>query len=130
MTRVTPDPFDQSASPDTVAIRWLGHAVQLLDQRRLPQEEHWLTIEGAAGVSQAIRDMAVAGLGVAMLPGFIARRAVEEGQLVELLSHAESRRLPIMAVWPPVSPMPVKLRLIIDFLVAELAGGLSESKRP
>ncbi|WBU54300.1 LysR family transcriptional regulator [Paracoccus sp. SCSIO 75233] len=79
---------------------------------------------------EAIRDMAVAGLGVAMLPGFIARRAVEEGQLVELLSHAESRRLPIMAVWPPVSPMPVKLRLIIDFLVAELAGGLSESKRP
>ncbi len=33
----------------------------MLDQRRLPAEEHWLTIEGAAGVAQAIRDMAVRG---------------------------------------------------------------------
>lgn len=61
MTRQSPGVDHQKADPDTVAIRWLGHALQLLDQRRLPAEEHWLTIEGAAGVAQAIRDMAVRG---------------------------------------------------------------------
>ena len=61
MSRQSPAKGQPDADPDTLAIRWLGHAVQLLDQRRLPGEEHWLTIEGAAGVSQAIRDMAVRG---------------------------------------------------------------------
>lgn len=61
MNRQSPGTVQPKADPDTVAIRWLGHAVQLLDQRRLPAEEHWLTIEGAAGVAQAIRDMAVRG---------------------------------------------------------------------
>ena len=31
------------------------------------------------------------------------------------------RPLPIMAVWPPVSPMPIKLRMLVDDLAAELA---------
>ncbi|MFW5824828.1 MAG: S-methyl-5-thioribose-1-phosphate isomerase [Marinobacter sp.] len=61
MTRKPPQSVGHGASPDTVAIRWQGHALQLLDQRRLPSEEHWLTIEGASGVAQAIRDMAVRG---------------------------------------------------------------------
>lgn len=61
MTRKSPHTTYPPASPDTVAIRWQGHALQLLDQRRLPGDEHWLTIEGAAGVAQAIRDMAVRG---------------------------------------------------------------------
>lgn len=61
MTRKSPGMVHDKADPDTVAIRWLGHAIQLLDQRRLPSEEHWLTIEGSAGVAQAIRDMAVRG---------------------------------------------------------------------
>lgn len=61
MSRQSPSDKPSNADPETVAIRWLGDAVQLLDQRRLPTAEHWLTIEGAAGVVQAIRDMAVRG---------------------------------------------------------------------
>lgn len=83
MTRNMPDLPNPSASPDTVAIRWMGHAVQLLDQRRLPQEEHWLTIEGAAGVAQAIRDMAVRGapaIGISAAYGVaLAARGADAG---------------------------------------------------
>ncbi|SET80984.1 S-methyl-5-thioribose-1-phosphate isomerase [Marinobacter segnicrescens] len=108
MTRVTPDPFDQSASPDTVAIRWLGHAVQLLDQRRLPQEEHWLTIEGAAGVSQAIRDMAVRGapaIGISAAYGVaLAARGADERDWrtevdVAIAVLAESRPTAVNLFW-------------------------------
>lgn len=45
----------------TVAIRWHGSSLELLDQRLLPAEEHWITLEGAAGVAQSIRDMVVRG---------------------------------------------------------------------
>lgn len=45
----------------TVAMRWQEHSLELLDQRLLPAEEHWLTIEGASGVAQCIRDMVVRG---------------------------------------------------------------------
>lgn len=45
----------------TVAMRWHEHCLELLDQRLLPAEEHWLTLEGASGVAQSIRDMVVRG---------------------------------------------------------------------
>ncbi|SFN23611.1 S-methyl-5-thioribose-1-phosphate isomerase [Marinobacter pelagius] len=45
----------------TVAMRWHGHSLELLDQRLLPTEEHWITSEGASGVAQCIRDMVVRG---------------------------------------------------------------------
>ena len=70
---------------------------------------------------EAIRDMAIEGLGLAMLPGFIVAPALADGRLVQVLPHIEPRPLPIMAVWPPVSPMPIKLRMLVDYLAAELA---------
>nr|WP_256449506.1 LysR family transcriptional regulator [Paracoccus sp. Z118] len=73
---------------------------------------------------EAIRDMAVAGLGLAMLPGFIVAEALRRGALVQVLPEIATRPLPILAVWPPVSPMPAKLRAIIDHLVVEIAGGV------
>lgn len=45
----------------TVAIRWQNQSLALLDQRLLPAEERWLTIEDASGVADAIRDMVVRG---------------------------------------------------------------------
>ena len=45
----------------TVAIRWHEHSLELLDQRLLPAQEHWITLEGASGVAQSIRDMVVRG---------------------------------------------------------------------
>lgn len=72
---------------------------------------------------EAMRDLAVAGVAMAMLPGFIAMPAIAAGQLEEVLPGVETRSLPVTAVWPPVQPMPLKLRLVIDHLVGELAGG-------
>lgn len=50
-----------SRSIGTVAMRWHGDSLELLDQRLLPTEEHWITLEGASGVAQSIRDMVVRG---------------------------------------------------------------------
>ena len=48
-------------SIDTVALRWHGSSLELLDQRLLPAQEHWITLEGACGVAQCIQDMVVRG---------------------------------------------------------------------
>ncbi|MFV0383792.1 LysR family transcriptional regulator [Paracoccus sp. (in: a-proteobacteria)] len=72
---------------------------------------------------EAMRDMAVAGLGLAMLPGFIVAQSLTDGDLRQVMPEVETRNLPIMVVWPPVSPLPAKLRLLIDHLSAELASG-------
>jgi DNA-binding transcriptional LysR family regulator len=73
---------------------------------------------------EAIRDMAIEGLGLAILPSFIANPAIEKGQLEHIPLETESRKMPIVAVWPPVSPMPPKLRRFIDHLLRELDGGV------
>lgn len=72
---------------------------------------------------EAMRDLAEAGLALAMLPGFIAAPAIAAGRLEQVLPGVETRALPVVAVWPPVQPMPAKLRALIDHLVAELGGG-------
>lgn len=69
---------------------------------------------------EAIRCMAMQGLGLAMLPGFIAAPALTAGLLERVLPDHPTRRMPILAVWPPVMPMPAKLRRFIDHLAAEL----------
>lgn len=43
------------------AVHWTGDALHLLDQRRLPAEETWLTPADVTAVADAIRDMVVRG---------------------------------------------------------------------
>ena len=49
------------AAEKVKAIEWRDNALYLLDQRLLPQQEHWQRYETADEVAQAIRDMRVRG---------------------------------------------------------------------
>lgn len=69
---------------------------------------------------QAMTQLAIQGLGIVMLPGFTVAAALEEGLLEHILTGYEGKVLPITAVWPPVSPMPAKLRSFIDHLLATI----------
>jgi methylthioribose-1-phosphate isomerase len=71
-------------------IEWKGDWVRILDQRKLPQEIHYLDCRDASSVAQAIRTMAIRGapaIGVAAAMGidqahccqpFLGRRSNEE----------------------------------------------------
>lgn len=72
---------------------------------------------------EAMRDMAIEGLGLAILPGFLAASAIADGRLERILPDIKTRRLPIVVVWPPVTPIPPKLRRFIDHLSGELEHG-------
>jgi methylthioribose-1-phosphate isomerase len=65
-------------------LRWENDAVLLLDQRRLPHEEAYLTCRSPEDVAAAIRDMAIRGapaIGVAAAMGLAlgVRRSTMEG---------------------------------------------------
>lgn len=110
-----------------------GHAV--IGYNHVPDTQSWQFRQGERFISppvtrryslnngQAIRELAIEGLGLAMLPGFLVADALADGRLEAVLTDFETRRLPITAVWPPVSPMPAKLRAFVDHLLAELEGG-------
>jgi len=50
-----------SRAMGTVAIQWHGTHLELLDQRLLPVQEHWMEVVTASGVAGCIRDMVVRG---------------------------------------------------------------------
>jgi DNA-binding transcriptional LysR family regulator len=74
-----------------------------------------------ANNGEAMRDMAIAGLGVALLPLFVAHEALRQGRLVRIAPKLTPVPLPISLVWPPVKPLPMKLRAIVDHLAKAFA---------
>ena len=129
------------ASPGYLARH--GTPVELADLREhqvigythIPDAQLWQFRQGGRMISpqvksrltlnngEAMREMAIEGLGLAMLPGFLVAAALRDGRLTRILSGFETRTLPVMAVWPPVNPLPAKLRALVDHLATELADG-------
>ncbi len=77
---------------------------------------------------ESMRDFALAGLGLAMLPSFIVTGSIATGSLEPVLQDYPTRKMPVLALWPPISPMPAKLRTMVDHLAQELLGGRPWSK--
>lgn len=63
------------------------------------------------------RAAAIAGLGFAALPDFIAKPALESGELVPVLEQWVPRGGGIFAVYPHRRYLPAKIRVFVDFLV-------------
>jgi len=129
------------ASPDYLARH--GHPAtpadladhQVLSYSHLPDGQLWQFETGGTlapapvhscltlNNGEAMRDFAVAGIGLAMLPGFLVATPIAAGRLKPVLPHYATRKMPVLALWPPISPMPAKLRALVDHLALELAGG-------
>jgi DNA-binding transcriptional LysR family regulator len=77
----------------------------------------------AANNGEAMRDLAVAGLGLAMLPMFILAEPLRRGDLIQVLPDATLPPLDLWVVYPPAKPVPPKVRAIVDHLAATLKHG-------
>nr|WP_294518047.1 LysR family transcriptional regulator [uncultured Rhodopila sp.] len=69
----------------------------------------------------AVLPAAVAGLGIAALPGFLVREALADGRLVTILTdwHAADSNLYLLT--PPGGPQPARVRVLAEFFVRALA---------
>lgn len=67
----------------------------------------------------ALRAAAVAGLGIAPLPGWLAAEDVAAGRLERVLSTWTAPATPVHAVWPATREPGAKARAFIDFIATE-----------
>jgi len=69
----------------------------------------------------AMLPVAIAGLGIAALPAFIARNAVADGRLERILADWSMGQPSLSLLMPPNGPQPARVRVLADFLVQRLS---------
>lgn len=84
-----------------------------------PDGDHWIQPAWSLCVNNAevLRDVAIKGQGIALIPRFIAADALESGTLTAILADYTAPPLALYAIYPPTRHLSVKVRLFIDFLV-------------
>ncbi|MCF7222163.1 LysR family transcriptional regulator [Marilutibacter chinensis] len=70
-----------------------------------------------------ISTLACSGAGLVQTYRFIVEDELRDGRLVEVLQPFGGRSRPFSVVYPGTRHMPLRLRVFIDFLMRELAGG-------
>lgn len=65
---------------------------------------------------QLIRNLALAGAGIARLPSYLLTDDLVQHKLIRILPDAKSTRHELYLVYPPRTPQPAKVRVMIEFL--------------
>lgn len=74
---------------------------------------------------RVVADAAIAGFGIAWIPSWLARRHLESGELVQVLSQLESAVFAINAVWPRTAHLPMKTQVVVEELSQRLPDSLA-----
>lgn len=81
-----------------------------------------VTVHGPLRVNNpdAVRDMAEAGLGIALVPKFVASQSLRAGTLREVLKGRVAFDWSILAVYPRRRYLPLRVRAYVDHLVERI----------
>jgi DNA-binding transcriptional LysR family regulator len=83
-----------------------------------------VTVDGPLRVNHpdAIRDLAIAGLGIGLVPDFVATEALRKGTLREVLPKTIALHWSILAVYPRRRFLPLRVRAYVDHLLEKMSG--------
>lgn len=85
----------------------------------------WFRAQGRSRLrldnGEAIRDAALAGLGIAFLPDFMVAGDIESGRLVQVLPGLAADGVPVVTLYPSKRLLEPRVRRFIDLMVEELA---------
>lgn len=70
--------------------------------------------------ARTVRDLALAGEGVALCPDYVVRDDLDAGRLMRVLPHFHGPQLDIHAVYPPQRRLTRRARALLDFLAGAL----------
>ncbi|ROS01829.1 LysR family transcriptional regulator [Sinobacterium caligoides] len=126
--------FDVVASKSYFARCGQPHTIDELNQHNCLRgiSDHWhfdvdgrrkdLRIHGSwrCNSGLAVARAAMDGIGIAQLPHYYTDNAVEDGRLMRVLEQHRPHSEGIWAVYPQNRHLSTKLRVVIDFLAAEL----------
>src|SRR3954451_23581189 len=84
-----------------------------------PDGEHWMQVPWklCANNAEVLKQAALKGNGIALLPTFIGGAALSAGDLVPVLDRYRAPDIALYAIYPPTRHLSSKVRLFIDFLV-------------
>lgn len=86
--------------------------------------EPWTRVQGRSRLrldnGEAIRDAAIAGLGIALLPDFMVADDFAAGRLCQILPDVETDEVQVAAIYPNKRLLEPRVRRFIDLMVAEL----------
>jgi len=74
-----------------------------------------------ANSPRAVKEIALAGGGIGMIPRFIVQDSLDDGRLEEILPTYRTLEFGLFAIYPHRRYLSRKVRCFIDFLVAEFA---------
>ncbi|MVA24748.1 LysR family transcriptional regulator [Agrobacterium vitis] len=109
-------PQDLSKVPVLIDTNTRGH--NSLRLRQPDGEAFTVNISGPLEVNspQTTLRGALSGLGIALLPDFVARRHIESGALISIFEDYMSSGSGIYAVYPHRRYLPAKVRALVDFM--------------
>jgi len=86
--------------------------------------DHWVQLPWRLCTNNAevLRDAAVHGRGIALLPTFIVGADLQQGRLQSILSGYAAPQLSLFAIYPPTRQLATKTRAFIDFLLERFGG--------
>lgn len=75
-----------------------------------------------ASNGEFLRDAAISGLGIVVLPVFIVYQAIENGSLVPLLTNYRFASVQAYAIYPQTRHLSQRVRAFVDFLAKRFTG--------
>ena len=75
-----------------------------------------------ASTGEFLRDAAVEGRGIILVPSFIAYKEIERGTLVQVLKDYTPQQLDAYAIYPQTRHLSQRVRAFVDFLVKRFEG--------
>jgi DNA-binding transcriptional LysR family regulator len=89
-----------------------------------PDGDHWIQIPWTlcSNNGEVLRDAAVRGRGIIMLPTFIVGADLQQGSLRTILSEYKAPSISVFAIYPQTRHLSIKVRFFIDFLVERFGG--------
>lgn len=74
-------------------------------------------------------DLAVSGVGLALVPGYLCARHLASGALLRVLPEWAGPNLPVSLVTPLAPSSSARLRLLTDAVAAEMKSALDFERR-
>lgn len=83
-----------------------------------PDGEKSIRVNGVlcSNNAEVLRDACIAGMGFALLPTFIAGKALDEGKLVQVLNEYQAPELLLALLYPPNRHLSARIALFVKFM--------------
>lgn len=75
-----------------------------------------------ASTGEYLREAAIEGFGIIIIPSFIAYKAIEHGELIPILTDYQPPHVDAYAIYPQTRHLSQRVRVFVDFLVNRFQG--------